>query len=70
MQFFLKKINEKFEYKQYLPNKTVKRKGDSKIIDKDISGLTGEKLLEKYTIFLRNIRMRLIIAKPCLLKMT
>ena len=47
MQFFLKKINEKFEYKQYLPNKTVKRKGDSKIIDKDISGLTGEKLLEK-----------------------
>ena len=47
MQFFLKRVNDKFEYKQYLPNKTRKKKGDPKVIDKEISGLTGEKLLEK-----------------------
>ena len=47
MQFFLKRVNDEFEYKQYLPNKTIKKKGDPKVIDKEISGLTGEKLLEK-----------------------
>lgn len=47
MQFFLRKINDKYEYKQYLPNKTIKKKGDIKSIDPKISGLTGEKLLEK-----------------------
>lgn len=31
MQFFLKKINSKYEYKQYLPNKTIKKKGMQKI---------------------------------------
>lgn len=40
-------MNDKFEYKQYLPNKTIKKKGDPKVIDKEISGLTGEKFLEK-----------------------
>lgn len=44
MQFFLRKVNDKFEYKQYLPNKTIKKKGSPKSIDKEISGLTGEKL--------------------------
>lgn len=29
MQFFLKKMNDKYEYKQYLPNKTIKKKGDA-----------------------------------------
>lgn len=47
MQAFLKKINGSFEYKQYLPNRTIKKKGDSKNISSSISGLTGEKLLEK-----------------------
>lgn len=47
MQSFLRKINDKFEYKQYLPNKTIKKKGTPKNINKEISGLTGEKLLEK-----------------------
>lgn len=51
MQAFLKKINNNFEYKQYLPNKTIKKKGDSKTISRKISGLTGSALLEKiYTI--------------------
>ena len=51
MQFFLRKINDKFEYKQYLPNKTIKKKGDSMTIKRDISGLTGDALLENvYTI--------------------
>lgn len=47
MQFFLRKINDKYEYKQFLPNKTIKKKGDSKAISSQISGLTGEALLEK-----------------------
>lgn len=56
MQFFLKRVNDKFEYKQYLPNRTIKKKGDPKIINKEISGLTGEKLLEKvYTILDKDI---------------
>ena len=51
MQAFLRKINNNYEYKQYLPNKTIKKKGDSKTISPKISGLTGSALLEKiYTI--------------------
>lgn len=42
MQFFLKKMNGKYEYKQYLPNKTRKKKGDPKSINLEISGLTGD----------------------------
>ena len=56
MQAFLRKINDKFEYKQYLPNRTVKRKGDSKSISSNISGLTGDALLEKiYEIIAKNV---------------
>lgn len=47
LQAFLRKINSRYEYKQYLPNKTIKRKGMPKNIDSSISGLTGEALLEK-----------------------
>lgn len=55
MQFFLKKINSKYEYKQYLPNKTIKKKGDPKSINSQISGLTGDALLEKvYHILEKN----------------
>ncbi|MBS6397275.1 MAG: hypothetical protein KH452_09020 [Clostridiales bacterium] len=55
MQFFLKKINNEYEYKQYLPNKTIKKKGDAKTIGSSISGLTGEALLEKvYSIISRH----------------
>ncbi len=45
MQSFLKKINSNYEYRQYLPNKTIKKKGDSKALSSQISGLTGEALL-------------------------
>lgn len=47
MQFFLKKMNSRYEYKQYLPNKTIKKKGDAKTMKRQISGLTGGALLEK-----------------------
>lgn len=47
MQFFLKKINGRYEYKQYLPNKPIKKKGYAKNIKSEFSGLTGEALLEK-----------------------
>ena len=47
MQFFLREINNSFEYKQYLPNRTIKKKGDSKNIGSSISGLTGKALLTK-----------------------
>lgn len=33
MQFFLKKINDRYEYRQCLPNKTIKKKGMPKKID-------------------------------------
>ncbi len=55
MQFFLRKMNDKYEYKQYLPNKTIKKKGDAKRLIPEISGLTGEALLEKvYKILEKN----------------
>lgn len=47
MQAFLKRINNQYEYKQYLPNKTIKKKGMPKNISRDISGLTGNAFLEK-----------------------
>lgn len=47
MQSFLKKINNTYEYKQYLPNKPIKKKGSPKTIKSEFSGLTGEALLEK-----------------------
>lgn len=47
MQSFLRKINPNYDYKQYLPNRTIKKKGDSKGICSSISGLTGEALLKK-----------------------
>ena len=54
MQAFLKKINNNYEYKQYLPNKTIKKKGDSKTICSKISGLTGSALLEKIYSIIKN----------------
>ena len=48
MQSFLRKIDGNYEYKQYLPNKTIKKKGDPKTINPELSGLTGKKLLEKW----------------------
>jgi hypothetical protein len=47
MQAFLRKINSNFEYRQYLPNRTIKKKGDPKNIDSSISGLTGDALLKR-----------------------
>lgn len=55
MQFFLKKINKNYEYKQYLPNKPIKKRGYSKSIKSEFSGLTGEPLLEKiYEILVKH----------------
>ena len=47
MQSFLTKINPDLEFKQFLPNKTRKRKGTPKTINKEISGLTGNSLVNK-----------------------
>lgn len=47
MQSFLKNINNHYNYIQFLPNKTIKKKGMPKNISKDISGLTGKALLNK-----------------------
>lgn len=68
MQFFLKKINDKYEYKQYLPNKTVKKKGDTKNIKKDFSGLTGEQLLEKIYEILEKHREEISKCKAVLIE--
>ncbi len=54
MQAFLKKINDNYEYKQYLPNKTIKKKGDSKTISSNTNGLTGSALLEKVYTIIKN----------------
>lgn len=56
MQAFLKKINDNYEYRQFLPNKTIKKKGEQKTISPKISGLTGSALLKKvYTIIKNHI---------------
>lgn len=47
MQSFLRKINDNYEFRQFLPNKTIKKKGMSKDISNKISGLTGKGLLSK-----------------------
>ena len=47
MQAYLKKINGNYDYKQYLPNRTIKKKRSPKNISSSISGVTGEKLLQK-----------------------
>ena len=55
MQAFLKKINPNYTFKQYLPNKTIKKKGDPKVIKDELSGLSGEDLLNKvYEIVEKN----------------
>lgn len=54
MQAFLKKINDNYEYRQYLPNKTIRKKGDPKTISPKISGLTGSALLEKIYTIIKN----------------
>lgn len=68
MQFFLKKINDKYEYKQYLPNKTIKKKGDAKNISSNISGLTGEALLEKIYSILEKYRDEISKCKAILIE--
>ncbi len=47
MQQFLRKINDRFSYRQCFPNKTKKRKGMPKEISSEFSGLTGDSLIEK-----------------------
>lgn len=47
MQAFLRKINPRYDFRQWLPNKTRKRRGSSKSISSNTSGLTGSALLTK-----------------------
>lgn len=47
MQAFLRKINAAYDYRQWLPNKTVKKKGMPKKIDPMVNGLTGTTLIRK-----------------------
>lgn len=68
MQFFLRRINNKYEYKQYLPNKTIKKKGDAKNISSEISGLTGEALLEKIYAILEKHRSEISKCKAILIE--
>lgn len=68
MQFFLRKMNDQFEYKQYLPNKTIKKKGDVKSINSSISGLTGEALLEKIYNILEKHRNEIAKCKAVLIE--
>ena len=68
MQFFLRKLNDKYEYKQYLPNKTIKKKGDPKSISPNISGLTGDALLEKIYDILEKNREEISACKAVLIE--
>ncbi|MGN0407700.1 MAG: hypothetical protein ACI4EJ_05540 [Bacteroides sp.] len=68
MQSFLRKINGNYEYKQYLPNKTIKKKGDPKIINPQISGLTGQALLEKIYSILEKHRNEINQCKAILIE--
>ena len=54
MQAFLRKINPEYSFRQYLPNKSIKPKGTSKPIDKNINGLTGDALISKVYDILNN----------------
>lgn len=68
MQAFLKRINDKYEYKQFLPNKPIKKKGNSKIIKEKFSGLSGEKLLEKIYEILGKHRDEILTCKAVLIE--
>ena len=68
MQFFLRKMTDKYEYKQYLPNKTRKKKGDAKTISSQISGLTGEALLEKVYSILEKHKEEICTCKAILIE--
>lgn len=68
MQFFLKKINGRYEYKQYLPNKTIKKKGYAKSIKSEFSGLTGQALFEKIYEILEKHRDEISKCKAILIE--
>ncbi|MCD8018077.1 MAG: hypothetical protein LUF92_00360 [Clostridiales bacterium] len=68
MQAFLRKMNTAYDFKQYLPNKTIKKKGDPKIINPEISGMTGKKLLDKIYSLCRKYRKDIIQCKAILIE--
>lgn len=68
MQFFLRKINDKYDYRQFLPNKTIKKRGDAKQINQEISGLTGEALLEKIYFIISKHREEIARCKAILIE--
>lgn len=53
MQSFLRKMNSSLEFKQYLPNKTIKKRGEQRMVSSLVNGLTGQALLEKVYEILR-----------------
>lgn len=63
MQAFLEKINPKYRFVQRIPNKTRKRKGTPKPINKTYSGITGEGLIDQICQYLDNDRIRREIKK-------
>lgn len=56
MQAFLRKMNPVLDFKQYLPNKTKKKKGTPKDIAFRNNGLTGSGLLHKVYEIIRKYR--------------
>lgn len=68
MQQFLRKINPNFEYKQYLPNKTMKRKGMPKTIDPAINGLTGKEMLRKVYDIISKQREDVAACSACIIE--
>ena len=53
MQIFLKKINNRYEYEQCMPNSTRKRKGSPKKLIDEYNGITGEALISKVYEYLK-----------------
>lgn len=51
MQFFLRKLNDRYEYKQYLPNKTIKKKGILKVFQKKSADLRAMRCWKRFIIF-------------------
>ncbi len=68
MQQFLSKINPNFEYKQYLPNKTAKRKGTPKFLAPAINGLTGKELLHKVYDILKKQKEDVAECSACIIE--
>ena len=63
MQLFLKKINNACDFVQCLPNKTRKRRGESKSIRNEYNGLSGNALLERVCTTLKKYKNEVDISR-------